>query len=77
MTSLPRHIWAHDFTIMSPDRNLQVSILLKEGTMHYHVSYKGVTMLEDSPLGMITNVSDFSRDLGLWKKKKGHYKSSS
>lgn len=68
MTSLPRHIWAHDFTITSPDGNLQVSILLKEGTMHYHVSYKGVTMLEDSPLGMITNVSDFSRDLRFVEK---------
>lgn len=68
MTSLPLHIWAQDFTITSPDGYLQVSILLKEGTLHYHVSYKGATMLEESPLGMMTNVSDFSRDLQFVEK---------
>jgi len=68
MTSLPLHIWAQDFTITSPDGYLQVSLLLKEGTLHYHVSYKGATMLEESPLGMMTNVSDFSRDLQFVEK---------
>jgi len=68
MASLSQHISARDFNIVSPDGNLQVSILLKEGTMHYNVSYKGATMLEDSPLGMITNVSDFSRDLQFVEK---------
>jgi hypothetical protein len=68
MATLPRHISAHDISIMSPDENLQVSVLLKEGTVRYNVSYKGATMLEDSPLGMITNVSDFSRDLQFVEK---------
>ena len=68
MASLSRPISARDFNIVSPDGNLQVSILLKEGTMHYRVSNKGATMLEDSPLGVITNVSDFSRDLRFVEK---------
>lgn len=42
--------------------------MLKEGTLHYNVSYKGAPILEDSPLGMITNVSDFSRDLRFVEK---------
>lgn len=69
MTCLFQHISANDFIIVSPDRNLQVSIFLKEGTLNYNVSYKGKTILEDSPLGMVTNVSDFSRDLVFVEKK--------
>ncbi len=69
MTCLFQHISANDFIIVSPDRNLQVLIFLKEGTLNYNVSYKGKTILEDSPLGMVTNVSDFSRDLVFVEKK--------
>ncbi|WP_416340449.1 glycoside hydrolase family 97 catalytic domain-containing protein [Proteiniphilum sp.] len=69
MTCLFQHISANDFIIVSPDRNLQVLIFLKEGTLNYNVSYKGKNILEDSPLGMVTNVSDFSRDLVFVEKK--------
>lgn len=58
-----QYISASDFIIVSPDRNLQVSVSLKDGTLNYNVNYKGKVILEDSPLGMITDVSDFSRDL--------------
>lgn len=67
-SSFFQQIGAQDFIGMSPDRNLQVSVMLKEGTLHYNVSYKGAPILEDSPLGMITNVSDFSRDLRFVEK---------
>ncbi|RNC65970.1 glycoside hydrolase family 97 protein [Proteiniphilum sp. X52] len=63
------YISANDFTIVSPDRNLQVSVFLKDGTLHYNVNYKGKVILEDSPLGMITNVSDFSKDLVFVEKR--------
>ena len=64
-----QYISANDFIIVSPDRNLQVSVFLKEGTLNYNVNYKGKVILEDSPLGMITNVSDFSKDLVFVEKR--------
>lgn len=56
-------VLANDFIIASPDKNLQVSVFLREGILNYNVNYKGKIILEDSPLGMITNVSDFSKNL--------------
>ena len=67
-TCLFQYISANDFIIVSPDRDLQVSVFLKDGTLNYNVTYKGKVILEDSPLGMITNVSDFSRNLVFVKK---------
>ncbi len=53
----------------SPDGNLNVRLFLNSsGTMMYNVSYKGMMMLEDSPLGMVTNVSDFSQGLTFIEK---------
>ena len=69
VTCLFQHISANDFIIVSPDRNLQVSVFLKEGTLNYKVTYKGNVILEDSPLGMVTNVSDFSKELLFVEKK--------
>lgn len=59
---------ANDYAIVSPDGNLEVTVLLKEGTPYYRVDYKGKVILEESPLGMITNVSDFSRGLEFVEK---------
>lgn len=69
VTCLFQHISANDFIIVSPDRNLQVSVFLKEGTLNYKVTYKGNVILEDSPLGMVTNISDFSKELLFVEKK--------
>lgn len=54
---------ADQIEIRSPDNNLAVSLSLMNGGLCYNVTYKGKTILEDSPLGIITNVSDFSRKL--------------
>lgn len=68
-TYLFQYTFANEFIVMSPDRNLQVSVFLKEGTLNYNVNYNGKVILEDSPLGMITNVSDFSKDLLFVERK--------
>jgi len=47
VTCLFQHISANDFIIVSPDRNLQVSVFLKEGTLNYKVTYKGNVILEE------------------------------
>lgn len=59
---------ADQIEIRSPDNNLVVAVALVNGSIYYSVTYKEKTILEDSPLGLITNVSDFSRDLQFVEK---------
>lgn len=42
------------------------------GEPYYNVSYEEQQMIEDSPLGMVTNVSDFSKNLKLIDKKESY-----
>lgn len=55
--------YADPIEISSPDNHLKVNLLITEGSLCYTVAYKGKTILENSPLGLVTNVSDFSRNL--------------
>lgn len=52
-------------TVSGPDGALTVSVAVKDGIPVYSVSYKGKTMLEDSPLGLTTNEGDFSNNMVL------------
>jgi hypothetical protein len=56
---------SENIKISSPDNKLQADINLENGELTYSVRYKERIILEDSPLGLITNVSDFSRNLIL------------
>ena len=69
-------LFAQNISVTSPDNHLQVDISLRRGAIYYNVKYKGLTMLEDSPLGMVTNVSDFSRSLTFVDKKESEIKES-
>ena len=62
-------ISAENITISSPDKKLEVSLFLKDNSVKYSVSYRNKVMLEESPLGLITNVSDFSKNLTFVEKK--------
>lgn len=59
-------------TLTSPDGVVHLQIYLEEGQPSYSVEYAGKTILEQSPLGIITNEGDFSKNLTL----KGHQTSS-
>lgn len=50
-------------TIKSPDENITLNVNFENGKVFYSVEFKGMTMLEKSPLGLVTNVGDFSSDL--------------
>ncbi|TRX28857.1 glycoside hydrolase family 97 protein [Flavobacterium franklandianum] len=50
-------------SVSSPDGNLTVNILVKNGKPVYTITYKGGIVLEDSPLGLITNAGDFSTNM--------------
>ena len=54
-------------SVSSPDGMLKLDIFLEEGHPYYSVIYDGKTILEKSPLGIITNEGDFSKDL-IYKK---------
>lgn len=60
---LATKLFAQDATITSPDGQLKVSILTADGKPAYTVSYKNKVMLENSPLGLITNEGDFSKEI--------------
>ena len=58
-------VQADDVTIYSPDSLMQVTVRENGGTPVYSISYNGKQMLEDSPLGLTTNVADFTKGLTL------------
>lgn len=62
---------AQDHIVAGPDGNLKVQLLIKSGKPFYTVSYKGKVFLEPSPLGMQTNIGDFSDGMKITDSKAG------
>lgn len=57
---------AQDVVVKGPDEKLQLAVFVQNETkLCYSVSYNGKTMLEKSPLGMNTNIGDFTKNLKL------------
>lgn len=54
-------------TISSPDGKTVVNIECKDGKPSYSVVYDGTELLQSSPLGLVTNVGDYSQGLTLSK----------
>ena len=61
--------WAQQVTVSGPDNLLKVDVSVNEGIPFYSVTYKGKTMLEDSPLGFVSNVGDFSKGMAYTGQK--------
>ncbi len=62
---------AQELEVQSPDSHLKVNLQLKGGALSYSVTYKDKPMLEASPLGLLTNIGDFSKSLSLAGSEKG------
>ncbi len=60
---------AESFKISGPDNRLQVDISFSSGKLFYSVSYDGKTMMEESPLGLVTDLGDLSKELTFIGKK--------
>ena len=56
---------AEDIQVYSPDSLLKVTIIQQAGSPFYTVTYKEKTMLEQSPLGLVTDMTDFSQGVTL------------
>ncbi len=52
-----------DQSVLSPDGQLKVVVEIMEGQPVYQVTYNGKMMLEDSPLGLVTNAGDFTSNM--------------
>ncbi|WP_227625450.1 glycoside hydrolase family 97 protein [Geofilum rubicundum] len=49
--------------ISSPDGQLQLTVVVEDGRPLFSVTYNDKTMLENSPLGLMTNEGDFSTNM--------------
>lgn len=68
-------VWAQQTEVIGPDSHLKVNVALKQGKPVYSVTYKEKTILEDSPLGVVTDIGDFSRNMNwLGKRQVGSIK---
>lgn len=67
---------AQDASVSSPDGKLKVDFNLRNGAPTYSVTYGGQQMLDESPLGFVASIGDFSRDLSIKDKKTDTYKFS-
>lgn len=62
-------LFAQEATVSGPDKNLKVTVSLKKGKPVYAVTYKDKTVIEESPLGVVTNIGDFSNRMRLAGQK--------
>ncbi|WP_312172785.1 glycoside hydrolase family 97 catalytic domain-containing protein [Chryseobacterium sp.] len=63
-------VFAQVAEAISPDGKLKLNVFSENGKALYNVTYQGKVMLEKSPLGLITNESDFSQNLKFTDSKK-------
>lgn len=59
----PATLFSQEAVVSSPDSSLKVKVFTEGGIPYYTVTYKDKTFLENSPLGLITNVGDFSKNM--------------
>lgn len=68
---------AEEKTFTSPDGQVQVTINDENGTPNYSVKYASSEFLKSSPLGIHTNIGDYSKNLSMTafdtKKVEDHY----
>ena len=56
---------AESFPVASPDGNTIVTVGENDGQPVYSISYKGNGFISESPLGLVTNIGDYSTGLSL------------
>ena len=58
-------IRAAEVKILSPDNKLAVTVATEEGMPFYSITYNGKEFLKKSPLGLNTNIGNFSHHLSI------------
>lgn len=62
-------VFGRQESLSGPNKALKVNIDLKNGAPYYSVEYNGKIFLEDSPLGLVANIGDFSREMTFIESK--------
>ena len=57
---LATQAFAQQAAVTGPDARLKLDFQLQDGKPVYSVTYDGKTVLENSPLGFVSNIGDFS-----------------
>ena len=68
--------YAEKNTISSPDGKLNVVVEDRDGKLYYSIDYAGKRMMEESQLGLLANVGDFSQGLTFQSKKEAKVEKS-
>ena len=68
--------YAEKNTISSPDGKLNVVVEDRDGKLYYSIDYAGKRMMEESQLGLLANVGDFSQGLTYQNKKEAKVEKS-
>ncbi|HYF68211.1 MAG TPA: glycoside hydrolase family 97 catalytic domain-containing protein [Ohtaekwangia sp.] len=63
---IPTLLQAQNAEMSSPDKKLLVKVFVTEGKAFYNVDYNNEIILEQSPLGLATNLVDFTNGL-VWE----------
>lgn len=61
--------FAQQATVSGPDSRLKVSFSVSQGMPMYAVTYDEKTILENSPLGFVANIGDFSKGMSYIGQK--------
>lgn len=57
--------------VVSPDGKLKLNVAIENGQPVYMVSYNNKVMLENSPLGLVTNEGDFTKNMSFLNDSTG------
>src|SRR5476651_585431 len=52
-------------TASSPDQKLKLYLKISAGVPYYRIDYNGKAFLDDSPLGLVSSLGDFSKGLRM------------
>ena len=63
ITMMVLPLMADDYNVTSPNGNIQLSVHLVDGQLSYTVINGEHTLVEESPLGIVTTVTDLSQKL--------------
>lgn len=69
LLGIPMLMSAENLSVNSPDGNLKVTLSDNDGKLSYTVTYKEHSIIESSPLGLMTNVGDYTQGAKLAKQE--------
>ena len=69
LLGVPMLMSAENLIVSSPDGKLKVTLSDNGGKLSYAVMYKEYSIIESSPLGLVTNVGDYTKDAQIAKQE--------